>query len=393
MTSKYINPLSMTTAATPVNEEFRLQDLYSYDLLDTASESDFDDLVELACQICQCPISLISLLDKDRQWFKARSGWDVQSTPRDVAFCSHAILQDEVMVVEDSFKDDRFMDNPLATGPMNIRFYAGAPIISPTGHKLGTLCIIDHKPKTLTAEEERALQLLSNQVTKLLEIRKKNILIRQRAEETLVLKSRAMRQLMQETEKDKKSLAASLHEGFAQEIASSILYLNIAEEEEAMRAGCIQKAKEQLHNTLVGMRSLSAKITPAGVEWLTPHELVSEFALQAAVTYPFSIIIHDTAMHEEIQAEISLAAVRIMEKWLSMLSYQQGITAVEITLTVDDHLTLSIADDGRSISSEHRTKYIVESGIYDKAQAFSGVVDLATEREGNWFRVQLPLVD
>lgn len=384
----------MITAATPVNEEFRLQDLYSYDLLDTASESDFDDLVELASQICQCPISLISLLDKDRQWFKARSGWEVQSTPRDVAFCSHAILQDDVMVVEDSFRDERFIDNPLATGSMNIRFYAGAPIVSPTGHKLGTLCIIDHKPKKLTAEEERALQLLSNQVTKLLEIRKKNMLIRQRAEEMLVLKSRAMRQLMQETETGKKELAASLHEGFAQEIASSILYLKMAEEQQTIRIDCIQKAKKQLHATLVGMRSLSAKIAPAGAEWLTPHELVSEFVIQAAVTYPFSIHVQETEMQEEVPAELSLAAIRIMEKWLSLLTYKQEVTSVTITVTVGKHLSLSIEDDGRNLSSGQRTQYIVDSGIYDKVQAFSGVVDLIPAREGgNLFRFDLPLID
>lgn len=384
----------MLAATIPVDEEFRLQDLYSYDLLDTGSESDFDDLVELASQICQCPISLISLLDKDRQWFKARSGSEVQSTPRDVAFCSHAILQDGVMVVEDSFQDDRFFDNPLATGPMNIRFYAGAPIVSPTGHKLGTLCIIDHKPKTLTEEEERALQLLSNQVTKLLEIRKKNMLIRQRAEEMLVLKSRAMRQLMQETEINKKTLAASLHEGFAQEIASSILYLNMAEEQDVSRVNCIQKAKEQLHDTLAGMRSLSAKIAPAGIEWLTPHELVSEFVIQAAVTYPFSIQVEETGMHEEVEAELSLAAIRIMEKWLSLLVYSQEITSVNITVTADKYLTLSIEDDARNLSSEQRTKYIVESGIYDKVQAYSGIVDLSALRGGgNLFRFDLPLID
>ncbi|HEX2630151.1 MAG TPA: GAF domain-containing protein [Chitinophagaceae bacterium] len=384
----------MTTATLPVNEELRLQDLYSYDLLDTGSESDFDDLVELASQICQCPISLISLLDKDRQWFKARSGWEVQSTPRDVAFCSHAILQDDVMVVEDSFTDERFIDNPLATGAMNIRFYAGAPIVSPTGHKLGTLCIIDHKPKTLTTEEERALQLLSNQVTKLLEIRRKNMLIRQRAEEMLVLKSRAMRQLMQETETDKKALAANLHEGFAQEIASSILYLKMAEEQEASRIGCIQKAKQQLHATLVGMRSLSAKIAPAGAEWLTPHELVSEFVIQAAVTYPFSIKVQEATTHKEVTAELSLAAIRIMEKWLSLLVYNQEITSVSITVIVDKHLALSIEDDGRNLSAEQRTRHVVESGIYDKVHAFSGVVDLLPAREGgNLFRFNLPLID
>lgn len=382
----------MTTAAIPVNEELRLQDLYSYDLLDTASESDFDNLVELASQICQCPISLISLLDKDRQWFKARYGLEEQSTPRDVAFCSHAILQDDVMIVEDSMLDERFIDNPLVTGSMNIRFYAGAPIVSPTGHKLGTICLIDHKPKVLTAEEERALHLLSNQVTKLLEIRKKNMLIRQRAEEMIALKSTAIRNLLRESETDKKAIAHDLHEGFAQEIASSILYLKMAEEQEANRLSFVQKAKEQLHTTLVSMRSLSATLMPVGFDWMSPQESITEFVGQTAITYPFALHVKPSGKNEAVHADITLASIRILEKWLQVLSRKSAITTVNISVEVAEQLTVRVHDNGYKISAEQKAKDVWESGIYDKIHAFGGIVDVAaTQGGGNLFRFDLPL--
>lgn len=170
----------MYTPPILINEHERLQDLYEYNILDTHAESDFDELVELASHICKCPISLIALLDKDRQWFKAKIGLEISDMPRDVAFCSYAILQDDVMVVEDTTKDERFCDNPTVIGFPNVRFYAGVPIISPAGHKLGTICIADRKPRVLLSEERRILKLLANQATKLLEIRKKNILIKEK---------------------------------------------------------------------------------------------------------------------------------------------------------------------------------------------------------------------
>ncbi len=142
----------MITAAIPASETLRLVDLDSYDIMDSSAEDDFDELVELASQICNSPISFISLLDKDRQWFKSKKGIDDTQSDRDVAFCAHAILQDEVFVVEDASKDIRFVGNPFVTGDAHVRFYAGAPIVSPAGHNLGALCVIDHKPKTLSQQ-------------------------------------------------------------------------------------------------------------------------------------------------------------------------------------------------------------------------------------------------
>jgi hypothetical protein len=377
----------MISAPLPLNEESRLRDLYFYDILDTPAESDFDDLVELASHICQCPISLISLLDKDRQWFKARSGWEELSTPRDIAFCSHVILQDEVMVIEDSKKDERFHDNPLVDGDMDVRFYAAAPIISPTGHKLGAICIIDHKPKTLSPEQQKALSLLSNQATKLLEIRRKNIMIRKRAEEEIVLKSQAIKKLMQETENDKKDIASNLHEGFAQEIASSIFYLNMGEQNEATRLNCLRKAKEQLHQTLVNMRELSSRITPLTADWLSPQELVAEFIDNTAVTYPFQIEVETEHKSDPVDADISIAAIRIMEKWLKVLSHRKDITSIHITITADHQLELKIEDNGSAAAFEEKEKELTRNALHDKVTAYEGDIHLTV----NTFRIILPL--
>jgi signal transduction histidine kinase/DNA-binding response OmpR family regulator len=163
------------TFLRPQNEVARLAELKSYDILDTAAEADYDEVVLLASVVCQVPISLISLIDDNRQWFKARVGLEAPETPRELAFCAHAInVPGEILVVEDASKDDRFCDNPLVTSQPNIRFYAGAPLVSSHGHTLGTLCVIDQKPRKLTDDQLRALQVLSRSVVNLMELRRTN---------------------------------------------------------------------------------------------------------------------------------------------------------------------------------------------------------------------------
>jgi PAS domain S-box-containing protein len=157
----------------PVNENERLKALDDYDILDTLSEHEFDRLTELASIICEVPISLVSLLDEHRQWFKSAVGLQVKETPRDLAFCRYTITDAQFLEVNDATHDIRFKHNELVTGSPDIRFYAGFPLIDPEGYALGTLCVIDRKPRTLNDQQKRALQLLAEEVIALIVERRK----------------------------------------------------------------------------------------------------------------------------------------------------------------------------------------------------------------------------
>ena len=152
------------------DEAARLAALRRYKILDTEPERRFDDLTLLASQICGTPIALITLVDADRQWFKSRVGLTAAETSRAVSFCSHAIGQPDLFIVPDARADDRFRDNPHVTGEPHIRFYAGAPLITPDGHALGTLCVVDRVTRTLTPGQIEALEALRRQAESQLEL-------------------------------------------------------------------------------------------------------------------------------------------------------------------------------------------------------------------------------
>ncbi len=165
-------PMSHRPAPAPHDEEDRVLSLEHLDILDSVPEQNFDDVVLLATTLCDTPIALVSLVDRERQWFKACVGLDVRETHRDLAFCAHAILEpDDVLVVEDATEDPRFQHSALVLGEPHIRFYAGAPIRTDAGHPLGTVCVIDTKPRTLPAHQRQALQALARQTAALLQLR------------------------------------------------------------------------------------------------------------------------------------------------------------------------------------------------------------------------------
>jgi GAF domain-containing protein len=161
-------------APKPKNELQRIKILWQYDVLDSPPEGVFDDFTQLAALICGAPISLISLVDEDRQWFKSKTGVTLNETSRDVSMCAHAILQKDLLIVPDATKDRRFRDNPLVKSAPKIRFYAGAPLVSPEGYALGTLCVIDNAPRELTENQQESLRVLARIVMTQLEFRRQS---------------------------------------------------------------------------------------------------------------------------------------------------------------------------------------------------------------------------
>jgi two-component system NtrC family sensor kinase len=199
------------TAPTPKNEKKRLEVLWQYDVLNTVPERVFDDLTNLAAHICEAPIAMITLVDEKRQWFKSKVGVSLNETARDISFCAHAIMDHKLFIVPDAASDPRFAKNPLVTGDPKIRFYAGAPLITPDGHALGTLCVIDKVPHTLRPDQKRALAILSRHVMTQLELRRRSgELDRTRAERESILGD--LRQARAELAKARRELTSNRSE-------------------------------------------------------------------------------------------------------------------------------------------------------------------------------------
>ncbi|MCV7346787.1 sensor domain-containing diguanylate cyclase [Mycolicibacterium rhodesiae] len=219
----------------PENEARRLSVLADYNIMDSLPEQAYDDFVRLASAICGTPIALITLLDEQRQWFKANIGLDANQTPRSQAFCAHAIMNpDDVMTVEDATADQRFAANPLVTGDPGIRFYAGAPLVAPTGEALGTLCVIDRQPRKLTESQREALEILSRQVVVQLELRRSIDTLEQ-----AVLDQEKYVELMQEYQRDIEKIRVHLESQSVTDVltgAQNRRSFDLRLEEECMRA-------------------------------------------------------------------------------------------------------------------------------------------------------------
>ncbi|RPD44749.1 GAF domain-containing sensor histidine kinase [Paracnuella aquatica] len=371
----------MITPTVPASEERRLHDLYSYEILDTFSETGFDELVELASQICNCPVSLITFIDKDRQWYKAKKGVDGTESPRDIAFCSHAILQDDVFTINDTISDDRFAQNPFVTGGLKVRFYAGAPIVSAAGNKLGTICLIDSHPRQLTTDQKKLLSLLAKQASRLLETHKKNKLVQQQAEELVALKTTAFRKLMQEHAQSNGQISYNLHEEIGQTLASSIMYLRCVETQQPVPSPMLATAIAQLEKSLTDVRKLSYDITPPTLQHLQVKDLLQDFLQRVHNTYAFNISFKAVGANRDTDTDITVLVIRVLKQWLQVLAQKSNATEVVISLEQKNVLELSVSDNGDAFDAAQRAVVLSQNMLAEKVSAYNGKLYLAAGNE------------
>lgn len=343
---------SMITPEKFKKEEERIKLLESYSILDTLPELDYDNLTAIAAEICGTPISLISFVDKERQWFKSRHGIDVSETSRDYSFCAHAINDPHnVLIIEDSRKDERFFDNPFVTSDPNVIFYAGVPLINENGLPLGSICVIDHKPKILSQNQIRSLQALSDQIMKLLELRLKSMEL-EKVIVKLEKKNLELERFANIAAHDLKSPLANVS-GLANLFIEN--YKTIIDEEGHEIINLIKSSSDKLKEMIDGLLEYSKadRIVTENKVDLSLQVLKNEisnlfvFKNNCSITFESNIDIIKTNKTAVEQILINLIANAIKYN-------DKEITEIKIEVLEDDEFyKISVADNGPGILNEN----------------------------------------
>ncbi len=360
----------MKSAPLPANEKERLEALLRFEVLDSEDERAFDELTQLAGEICGSPISLISLIDGERQWFKSRIGLGVTETPRELAFCAHAIHQDQLFEVPNALEDERFADNPLVTGAPDIRFYAGAPLLTQDGLALGTLCVIDRQPRKLNDLQRRALQTLARQVVSQLELR---------------LHARRLERIDETRGKVFATIAHDLRSPF-----NGILGLTriLKDNANALSASLIQKSAASLYENASNAYQLLDEMLQwyqqetGGVPRAREASCLSELVNEALPLLRQLAESKGLALHVEVPAELCVLADPAVLKTVvrnlvsNAIKYSPSGGLVQLkAVAVGGQVRVSVSDQGTGVSTEKRSQLFegtVESKVGTSGEEGTG---------------------
>lgn len=357
----------MGAARKPTNEDDRLSALRRYDILDTPPEGVFDDLVWLAAKICDVPMAALSLVDTNRQWFKSMIGLSARETSRDVAFCAHAILDDAPLVVNDATDDPRFADNPLVHASPRLRFYAGMPLHG-SGHKLGTLCVIDQIPRELTDLQLKALEILSRQVETQLEVRLhacRLAAVQRQKDELMSLLVHDLKNPLSSMLMNAQFLVSG--NGDAALNASAAMDIEVgAENMQSMICNILELARSesgelQIAWTDVRMRELLA-------------EVEKSVAMRAEVT-GHRFVTSCTASDDLVQGDRELLrrlVENLVDNAFRYTRRDRGVVEVEISAREEGFLDIAVSDEGRGVPEELRGKIFERYARLDPEVSKSG---------------------
>jgi signal transduction histidine kinase len=341
----------------PANEAQRLENLQTYAILDTAQEQIWNDLAELAAYICETPISAISFVDQERQWFKSVIGLETRETSRDMAFCAYAILQPEPLIIPNTLADPRFEKNELVLQEPKIRFYAGAPIISEEGFELGSICVIDRQPRELKPEQIEALKSLSRQVSSLLNMHKQNLALQMakaKAEKLTQAKSAFIALLSHELRTPLNAIM-----GYGELLLEENLHEQMQKD-----VGKILNAGEQLLrliNNLLDLSKIEAGKMQSYLEHVPLKKLIQDICETLAPLFKKQqneLFLHFPIETEELQWFTDIQ--KLTQILYNLLSNANKFTAngsIHLTLTqTAQELQIAIQDTGIGMDSEHLSK-------------------------------------
>ncbi len=382
----------MQVAPFPADEEFRIKNLLSYDILDSAEEKDFDDLAELTAQVCNCQFALITFMDKERHWFKARRQVEIKEFPRDNSFCSYTILQDDVLVVNDTKKDPRFFDNPQVIGGKEISFYAGAPIISATGYKIGTVCVMDKKAKVLfSAKQKMALKIIAHQVTALLELGIKNKLIINQNNALFDEEKKIAQLTLTGQDEEKNFIANELHENFAQTLAATKLYLDFAEQSKELSAVFIKKCKKNILQIIKDIKALSKSMLPSTFQNANYLGFIQEMLNEYGNQHNKKISFRHEGILDCYDSDIGLTLFRVIQYQLKN-SHNCGAKKVSIKIKTDKNIRLEFVDDGKNADAFEPERKMLLHHIETRIGMVHGKVNVGLDNQGhNLLEIEIPL--
>jgi len=382
----------MIPAPIPANEEQRLADLGLYDILDSAAEQDFDDLAHLAAQVCNCSMASITFIDKDRQWFKARKNIASSEGSRSVSFCGHAMLEHDVMVVADSSKDNRFFDNPDVVGGLKIQFYAGAPIISPTGYRLGTVCAMDSSSKQdLPPQQVEAMRIIAGQVGKLLDLRLKNRYLVEKTTALVAAEKKLAQFNLQRREDENIFIATELHENFAQILAAVKMQLEFAGLKKNGNGEYIDTSKKLIKELMDEMKLLSKTITPTTFENANYSDLIETHAIQYSVDNEMKVEYLYETPDVQLKGNAGLSLFRIIELYLKMARHISA-RQVSVNLKAGKNISLTFFDDGIVSAENDGERKLYLQNIQTRIDMLKGKMkQVQSEGEGSILKVWLPV--
>jgi signal transduction histidine kinase len=333
----------MSICSSTFLEKMRLQDLNNYDILDSGTEEAFENLVELAQAIMDCPIAAISFVDSDRVYAKAVRGLPVNETPRELSFCCHTIRGDKVMVIKDATLDPRFRNNPFVAHRPGLRFYAGAPIITAAGFRIGTVCLVDFKPREFKDQNRKALEQLTRQVYRLLEMRLENKALQLEAEKAVQQQITLVHQVVQRQEEQNYLASNELHENIAQELAAARLYLDMANE--GSRKNILEESKDNLGRLIERTKGLSMKMYPSTFPSISLDEMIEDLSNRFMKETGIAVALSQDPL-DGIGKDQRIILFRIIEEQFKNIQQHSSARNVTVRIKVKEQIEVSIVDDG-----------------------------------------------